>query len=139
MPDIPARQKRAHKAARNFFSWECNPCLLYTSVFAQWGGDESVLDNVALSPLVSSHENALLTKLADYPDILARAQDELSPHLIAFYLRELAGELHGYYNAERFLVDDEPTKLARLALLKATRQVLHNGLALLGVSAPVKM
>ena len=109
------------------------------SVFAQWGGDESVLDNVDLSPLVSSHENALLTKLADYPDILARAQDELSPHLIAFYLRELAGELHGYYNAERFLVDDEPTKLARLALLKATRQVLHNGLALLGVSAPVKM
>ena len=109
------------------------------SVFAQWGGDESVLDNVDLSPLISSHENALLTKLADYPDILARAQDELSPHLIAFYLRELAGELHGYYNAERFLVDDEPTKLARLALLKATRQVLHNGLALLGVSAPVKM
>ena len=109
------------------------------SVFAQWGGDESVLENVDLSPLVSSHENALLTKLADYPDLLARAQEELSPHLIAFYLRELAGELHGYYNAERFLVDDEPTKLARLALLKATRQVLRNGLALLGVSAPVKM
>lgn len=109
------------------------------SVFAQWGGDESVLENVDLSPLVSSHENALLTKLADYPDMLPRAQEELSPHLIAFYLRELAGELHGYYNAERFLVDDEPTKLARLALLKATRQVLRNGLALLGVSAPVKM
>lgn len=109
------------------------------SVFAQWGGDESVLENVDLSPLVSSHENALLTKLADYPDMLSRAQEELSPHLIAFYLRELAGELHGYYNAERFLVDDEPTKLARLALLKATRQVLRNGLALLGVSAPVKM
>lgn len=109
------------------------------SVFAQWGGDESVLENVDLSPLVSSHENALLTKLADYPDMLSRAQEELSPHLIAFYLRELAGELHGYYNAERFLVDDEPTKLARLALLKATRQLLRNGLALLGVSAPVKM
>lgn len=109
------------------------------SVFAQWGGDESVLEHVDLSPLVSTHENALLTKLADFPEMLARAQDELSPHLIAFYLRELAGELHGYYNAERFLVDDEPTKLARLALLKATRQVLRNGLALLGVSAPVKM
>ena len=109
------------------------------SVFAQWGGDEAILENVDLSPLVSSHENALLTKLADYPDILVRALDELSPHLIAFYLRELAGELHGYYNAERFLVDDEKTKLARLSLLKATRQVLRNGLALLGVSAPVKM
>ena len=109
------------------------------SVFAQWGEDEAILENVDLSPLVSSHENALLTKLADYPDILVRALDELSPHLIAFYLRELAGELHGYYNAERFLVDDEKTKLARLSLLKATRQVLRNGLALLGVSAPVKM
>ena len=109
------------------------------SVFAQWGGDEAILENVDLSPLVSPHENALLTKLADYPDILVRALDELSPHLIAFYLRELAGELHGYYNAERFLVDDEKTKLARLSLLKATRQVLRNGLALLGVSAPVKM
>ncbi len=54
------------------------------SVFAQWGGDESVLENVDLSPLVSSHENALLTKLADYPDMLSRAQEELSPHLIAF-------------------------------------------------------
>lgn len=109
------------------------------SVFAQWGGDESILENADLSPLVSSHENALLTKLADYPDLLVRAQEELSPHLVAFYLRELAGELHGYYNAERFLVDDEKTKLARLSLLKATRQVLRNGLALLGVSAPSKM
>lgn len=109
------------------------------SVFAQWGGDESILENTDLSPLVSPHENALLTKLADYPDLLVRAQEELSPHLVAFYLRELAGELHGYYNAERFLVDDEKTKLARLALLKATRQVLRNGLALLGVSAPSKM
>ena len=109
------------------------------SVFSQWGGNESVLEHADLSALVSPHENALLTKLADYPDILVRALDELSPHLVAFYLRELAGELHGYYNAERFLVNDEPTKLARVALLKATRQVLRNGLALLGVSAPVKM
>ncbi|MGZ5202283.1 MAG: DALR anticodon-binding domain-containing protein, partial [Telluria sp.] len=64
---------------------------------------------------------------------------ELGPHQVAFYLRELAGELHGYYNAERFLVDDEALKLARLALLSATRQVLRNGLALIGVSAPNKM
>ncbi len=109
------------------------------SVFSQWGGDESVLDNVDLSPLTSPHEYALLSKLSDYPDILSRAQEELSPHLVAFYLRELAGELHGYYNAERFLVEDKTLKLARLALLKATRQVLRNGLALLGVSAPTKM
>ena len=109
------------------------------SVFAQWGGDEASLDKVDLSPLTSTHETALLTKLAEYPDLLSRAMDELSPHLVAFYLRELAGELHGYYNAERFLVDDEKTKLARLALLKAVRQVLRNGLGLLGVSCPEKM
>lgn len=109
------------------------------SVFRQWNGDETLLDHVDLSPLVSPHETALLTKLAEYPDLLTRAANELSPHLVAFYLRELAGELHGYYNAERFLVDDEKTKLARLALLKAVRQVLHNGLRLLGVSSPDKM
>jgi arginyl-tRNA synthetase len=109
------------------------------SVFSQWGGDEASLDMVDLSPLASAHETALLTKLAEYPDLISRATDELSPHLVAFYLRELAGELHGYYNAERFLVDDEKTKLARLALLKAVRQVLRNGLTLLGVSCPEKM
>ncbi|MBR6000680.1 MAG: arginine--tRNA ligase, partial [Oxalobacter sp.] len=109
------------------------------SVFSQWGGDEASLDTVDLSPLASAHETSLLTKLAEYPDLISRATDELSPHLVAFYLRELAGELHGYYNAERFLVDDEKTKLARLALLKAVRQVLRNGLTLLGVSCPEKM
>ncbi len=109
------------------------------SVFSQWGGDETVLENADLSCLTSPHENALLAKLADYPDVLFRALEELGPHQVAFYLRELASELHGYYNAERFLVDDETVKLARLALLKATRQVLRNGLALLCVSAPEKM
>ena len=109
------------------------------SVFAQWGGDEAPLSSIDLSPLTSPRENALLARLADYPDMLARALDELGPHQVAFYLRDLAGELHAYYNAERFLVDDESVKLARLALLHATRQVLRNGLALLGVSAPNKM
>jgi len=109
------------------------------SVFIQWGGDESILDGVDLAPLTAPRENALLARLADYPDVLAHALEELGPHQVAFYLRDLAGELHGYYNAERFLVDDESTKLARLALLYATRQVLRNGLALLGVSAPNKM
>ena len=64
---------------------------------------------------------------------------ELAPHQIAFYLRDLAGELHSYYNAERVLVDDVATKMARLALMSATRQVLRNGLALIGVSAPSRM
>jgi arginyl-tRNA synthetase len=70
---------------------------------------------------------------------VAQAARELSPHLVAFYLRELAGEFHSYYNAERFLVPEAPLRVARLALAAAVRQVLANGLALLGVSAPEKM
>jgi arginyl-tRNA synthetase len=109
------------------------------SVMAQWGGDESALGMVDLSPLNSPREATLLSKLAEYPEMLNKALEELGPHQVAFYLRDLAGELHSYYNAERFLVDDEALKLARLALLHATRQVLRNGLTLLGVSAPTRM
>jgi arginyl-tRNA synthetase len=109
------------------------------SVLAQWGGDESLLSGVDLAPLTAPREATLLATLAHYPEALERALGELGPHQVAFYLRELAGELHGYYNAERVLVDDEATKMARLALMAATRQVLRNGLALIGVSAPNKM
>ena len=65
--------------------------------------------------------------------------DELAPHAVAFYLKDLAAELHSYYNAERFLVDDPSLRQGRLLLLLATRQVLRNGLALIGVSAPERM
>ncbi|MDQ9171988.1 arginine--tRNA ligase [Oxalobacteraceae bacterium R-40] len=109
------------------------------SVMAQWGGDEASLMSVDLSPLTSPRETALLAKLAEYPEMLQKALEELGPHQVAFYLRDVAGELHSYYNAERFLVDDVPTKMARLALLLATRQVLRNGLGLIGVSAPARM
>jgi arginyl-tRNA synthetase len=109
------------------------------SVLAQWGGDESLLDGVDLTPLTAPREASLLARLADYPDALEHALEELGPHQVAFYLRDLAGELHSYYNAERVLVDDLPTRMARLALLLATRQVLRNGLSLIGVSAPSRM
>ena len=109
------------------------------SVLAQWGGDEASLAGVDLSPLTAPREAALLAQLAQYPDALQKATEELGPHQVAFYLRDLAGELHSYYNAERVLVDDLPTRIARLALLVATRQVLRNGLALIGVSAPARM
>ncbi|WP_317201987.1 arginine--tRNA ligase [Janthinobacterium sp.] len=105
----------------------------------QWGGDEATLAGVDLAPLTAPSEATLLATLAAYPDALARAQAELGPHQIAFYLRELAANLHSFYFAERVLVDDEALKLARLALVVATRQVLRNGLALIGVSAPNKM
>ncbi|SFH75127.1 arginyl-tRNA synthetase [Collimonas sp. OK307] len=109
------------------------------SVLAQWTGDEAGIGSVDLSPLTAPREASLLAKLAEYPDMLQHALEELGPHQVAFYLRDLAGELHSYYNAERVLVDDEALKMARLALMYATRQVLRNGLALIGVSAPARM
>jgi len=92
-----------------------------------------------LGALTGQREQALLNRLASYPDAVQEATDDLAPHQLAFYLKDLAADFHGYYNAERVLVDDEPVRNARLALLMATRQVLRNGLALLGVSAPEKM
>ena len=112
------------------------------SVLEQWGGvvsDLSDLDDAGLEPLSGSHELALLNRLAEYPETLESAAADMAPHLIAYYLKDLAGELHSYYNAEHFLVPDETVKLARLALVTAIRQVLRNGLELLGVSCPEKM
>jgi arginyl-tRNA synthetase len=109
------------------------------SVLEQWGGNPDDVRNADLSPLVSAHEIALLKNLMDYPGVIEGAARELAPHMLAFYLKDLAGEFHSYYNAERFLVEDVAQKHARLALALAVRQVLRNGLALLGVSAPEKM
>jgi len=109
------------------------------SVFSQWGGDAGALAAAPLDSLAGPRESALLQRLAEFPELVATAAHELAPHSIAFYLRELAGEFHSYYNAERILVDDEAARTARLALCAAVRQVLANGLALLGVSAPERM
>lgn len=107
--------------------------------YSESDSDLLALKDVDLSPLTAPREASLLQKLAEYPEMLQKALEELGPHQVAFYLRDLAGEMHSYYNAERVLVDDEPTKLARLALILATRQVLRNGLSLIGVSAPNQM
>ncbi len=110
------------------------------SVFAKWGGAENSLASEAeLTQLTLPYELTLLKRLSDYPETVAMAARELAPHLIAYYLKDLAADFHSYYNAEQFLVEDESTRLARLALVLATRQTLKNGLALLGVSAPEKM
>jgi arginyl-tRNA synthetase len=109
------------------------------SVHEQWGGDTARLVQADTSPLTSDHEFALLARLTEYPEAVEVAARDLAPHVIAFYLKDLAGEFHSYYNATRVLVDEEPLRLARLALVTAVRQVLHNGLFLLGVSAPEKM
>ena len=118
------------------------------SIFEAWGGAgwEAKLADLASADLaavtaadVSAQAIALGRRLAEFPDMLAAAAGELAPHAVAFYLRDLAGDFHAFYNADRVLVDDEAVKRARLALLAATRQVLKNGLAVIGVSAPQRM
>jgi len=109
------------------------------SVLAAWGGDASMLNTVDLSPLTSPQAQALMLLIAKYPAMLTNAASGFAPHDVAFYLRELAACYHSYYDAERILVEDDSVKLARLGLVAATAQVLHNGLAVLGVSAPRKM
>ncbi len=109
------------------------------SVLKAWGGDAAQLKDVDLSALAGQQAQALMLQLAKYPDMLTAAAQGNAPHDVTFYLRDLAAAYHSYYDAERILVDDKAVKLARLALISATRQVLHNGLAVLGVSAPERM
>jgi len=112
------------------------------SVLRAWqeqGGDAASLQGADLSPLEGPQAQALMLQLAKYPEMLTAAAEGEAPHDVTFYLRDLAASYHSYYDAERILVDDETVKRARLALVAATAQVLHNGLAVLGVSAPERM
>ena len=114
-------------------------------MFEQWAaahpGEPGAVSLAAadLAPLTDPRELALAARLGDFPDVLAAAAAELAPHQVAFYLRELAGEFHSYYNSVRVLVPEEPVRRARLALSAAVREVIANGLGLLGVSAPERM
>ncbi|NCU00277.1 arginine--tRNA ligase, partial [Candidatus Macondimonas diazotrophica] len=92
-----------------------------------------------LPKLDSTHERALMVMLARYPETIEVAARQHAPHHIAHYLRDLAQDFHAYYNAETFLVADSAVRNARLCLIASVRQVLRNGLALLGVSAPERM
>ena len=109
------------------------------SVLAAWGGDSAALVGADLSALQGPQAQALMMQLARYPEMLSAAAEDEAPHDVTFYLRELAASYHSYYDAERILVDDETIRTARLALVAATAHVLHNGLAVLGVSAPERM
>jgi arginyl-tRNA synthetase len=92
-----------------------------------------------LDQLVEEHEKALLRRLAQYSEVVSNAAGNSEPHLIATYLRELAGDFHAWYNAHKMLVEEKPLRDARVALSAAVRQVIANGLDLLGVSAPELM
>ena len=109
------------------------------SVLAAWGGDVATLPQVALDALHSAPAMALMLVLAKFPEMLTAAAQDFAPHDVTFYLRELAASYHSYYDAERILVDEVPVRLARLALVAATAQVLRNGLTVLGVDGPRKM
>ena len=92
-----------------------------------------------LARLDNEHEQILLTELSKYPEMVEAAAVNLEPHILAAWLRELANAFHTYYNSHQFLVDDAALRNARLVLVVATRQVLKNGLGLLGLSAPESM
>ena len=109
------------------------------SLMAQWQGTEADLKDADLALLTNPREAALTALLGRFPEVVEAAARDLAPHQIAFYLRDLAAEFHGYYNAERMLLDDAALTAARLALSVAVRQVIRNGLALLGVSCPESM
>lgn len=109
------------------------------SVLSAWGGDERDLAEANTARLVHPQELALSRRLSEFTEFVDAAARDLAPHSIAYYLKDLAAELHGLYTACQFLVDDEELKVARLSLIAATRLVLRTGLALLGVSAPERM
>ncbi|NOX42815.1 MAG: arginine--tRNA ligase [Gammaproteobacteria bacterium] len=92
-----------------------------------------------LSMLQESHEQALITRLSRFPEVIETSAINYEPHQLAYYLRDLANELHTYYNAHQFLVGDPNLRNARMVLIAATRQVLTNGLKIIGVSAPEVM
>jgi arginyl-tRNA synthetase len=94
-------------------------------------------ENLAL--LTESHETDLATQLVKYPEVVEKAAVNAEPHLLVHYLRELANQFHTYYNAHQFIVEDDDIRNARLNLISAASQVIHNGLHLLGVSAPESM
>ncbi len=100
---------------------------------------EREVGELNVNRLTEPHEKALIRRVASFPELLEGAAEAHEPHQLAHYLRELAGDFHTYYNAHTFIVDDVGLRNARLNLVAATRQVLENGLKLLGVSAPEKM
>ena len=111
-------------------------CSVIRNFVDQGGRLDAAAD---FSLLTAPTEAALMLELAEFPAMLANAAAGLAPHDLTFYLRDVAGAFHTYYAAERVLVDDTALARARIALLVATRQVIRNALAVLGVSAPERM
>jgi arginyl-tRNA synthetase len=113
------------------------------SVFRQLKEQSLTWDSAAgidnLAALTETHEKALMSTLSRYPEVIELAANNRAPQHLVHYLRDLANEFHTYYNAHQFIVEEEKLRNSRLALIAATRQVIANGLAVLGVSAPDSM
>ena len=111
------------------------------SVFRQLADKNIAVDLPKANPelLVEARESDLLQKLSIYPEVVESAARNYEPHQVAYYVRELANDFHTYYNAHPFIAAEDDLRLARLSLIDATRIVLANALALLGVSAPERM
>jgi len=115
-------------------------CRVFEQLRDKGGVFKEADAEAALTRLDNEHEKALLTLLSRYPELLRKAAADCQPHALVFFLREVAEALHAYYNVHRFLVDDDAElQNARLALIAAVGQVIRNGLAILGVSAPERM
>ncbi len=97
------------------------------------------IGEAALDLLTQEHEVALCRLLSRYPETIELAARSRSPHMLAYYLQDLANGFHSYYNAHQFMVEDENLRNARLSLIDATRQVFRNGLRIIGVTAPDRM
>jgi arginyl-tRNA synthetase len=103
------------------------------------GLDDAAACEAPLGALAGRHALQLIAQLASWPDVVSSAARELAPHQVPNYLKDVSADFHAFYNTDRVLVDDPVERNARLALLLATRQVLRNGLAMIGVSAPERM
>jgi arginyl-tRNA synthetase len=114
-------------------------CSVFRQLRAKGLERDEARGRAHLGLLTESHEQALLATLSRYPEVVEVAALSHEPHQLAHYLRDLANDFHTYYNAHPFLVEDAALRDARLNLIAAARQVLANGLALLGVSAPEAM
>ena len=105
----------------------------------QWDGDEESLSVKNGDDIKNLNELRLIKNISEFPEVVLQAAEELAPHQIANYLKDCAAEFHSYYNDTKFLIEDKKIMENRLALIRATKFVLSNGLKLLGISAPHKM
>src|SRR3990167_1061307 len=114
-------------------------CSVFRQLAERGGQYDQTIGLAHLHLLTESYERQLLTRLGHYPQVIANAALQYEPHLLTHYLRDLATDFHAYYNSHQFLTDDIGLRYARLALITATRQILINGLKLIGVQAPDSM